>query len=306
MSAIPSQTSFSLANQRLHLLEEIQESDDAHLRQDLEKLDESFLKTAKVTNYIGLKNLWKLGVDGQDHNKDRLSYDLGTNTDEISEPGYIDAMETALGFMFQTVDEPISIEYIHQLHFLSCSGVDLESGIDCGTFENDLRSLTTGRLPLCCKKYITKEGLLEMLSYDFFDAFFLDENFDEQKLTVENVDKFLAMLSSRNEGGEAQFRGNPLPVLARLIEEYNQNIKKDAPMDQKILVIATFLKKVETLHRFRDGNLRTVRLLLLKCLIQNNLPLSCIMDPNIIDGHSSKQVADAIFRGMEVYKKIAP
>lgn len=78
---------------------------------------------------------------------------------------------------------------------------------------------------------------------------------------------------------------------------------KENDINGIVLAIATLAKQIEFLHPFADGNLRTVRALVIKLLNDNNLPLTSIEDPNILDGRSSAQFAEAIKIGMNYYNQ---
>lgn len=276
---------------------------------ELAKLDLELFHSKKITKYIDLENLWKLGVDAQDHDKGRMSYDEGTNTSRVSEPGYIDAMEAALAYMFHTVDVPMTVSEIVKLHFLAILKVVRRDGTDNSSINFPEKIIYRGRQPLQGNVYITREGLEEMITYDFFDALFYDDEGEifyvnsKSEENRRNIEKVL--LQKRIYGvGQSHDGRDGIQILLGLIKEYNEKIKDAKTDKEKILAIATFAKKLETLHLFLDGNLRTNRLIVHKLLIQNKLPLTCILDPFIIEGHSSKQVADAMTRGMEIYQSL--
>lgn len=274
---------------------------------ELSQFDKTYLDNEKITEYIALENLWKLGVDAVDHEKGRLAYDTGKNTSEIREFGYIDAAETALAFMFRTVDEEMTPHYFAQLHFLFCCEVHLQgAGSEYVIEKKDQLRLTGGRLPLA-KLYVTKEGLEEMAEYkDFFYAYVYKAGTNERiELTSKTVNECWESFQAGASGYGGHTVEDMEALFKKFVAEYKENIKKaNGNEGAIILAIATFAKKVDDCHFFLDGNIRTVRALILKCLIQNKLSLTCMPDPNIIDGHSSKEIAREIKVGMEIYKKI--
>lgn len=301
---------YGMAIERLKLIFSIKNAEQHDDK--LKKFDQTYLVNDKISRYIALDGLWKLGLDAQDHNYGRLSYDNGTNTYKTAEPGYIDAMETALAYLFRTAEEELSPLFIKRLHFISCCDVrNVESySTSAHASADDVgsRFALFGRCPLVTD-CVTKEGLLEMAKCCFVKAYCYSQG-ETITLTPDTVEEcWEAMQKAQGRNGEV---GIPFgldyqrEVIFALIDEYEQNIAKAVTDDERILTIAKFAQQLEWAHFFPDGNLRTIRLLMLKLLIQNNLPLTCIRDPNIIDGHSAQQIADAIKQGMEVYKKIMP
>lgn len=285
-----------------------------NLKAQLNDFNDSYFNDERILWHIARRDLWMLCVDGRDHSRGRLSYDEGTNTSGAAEKGYMDAAETAMAFVFKTWDQPLTQKYIQQLHFLACCEVNLTEGRIASIEFSGPSGFTNGRLPLW-KDTVSKEGLKEMASYHWFRAWaYKSKKYDTLDLKPDNVDEFFALLPPGNaeeryhaEGGvkrdDENFTYKEELVLS-FIEEYKKNIERATSSDERILAIAIFAKKMEASHLFRDGNLRTVRFLILKNLLQNQLPLTCIWDPNIIDGYASTQVAESIKKGFSAYNKL--
>ncbi len=309
------QQEYGLALARLKILNELhilkRSAEKPAILEKLQDFDNEYLNNDFITQYISLEELWKLGVDAQDHACGRLAYDTGKNTRKWAEAGYIDAMETALAFMFRTADHELTSIFIGRLRFLCCCGVKLEGGD--GYSSHDNQSEQDGGSALLKErnntytKYLTKEGLAEIAGYTFLETFTFKHPYTGKYiiLNTNNVDEFLQHAKhNRFSFSILKEELNSYKIMENFISEYQQDIKKATNDDDRILAIATLVKKIECAHFFRDGNLRTVRLLVLKLLIQNKLPLTCILDPFMIDGQSSQQIAGLIKEGMEIYKNL--
>jgi hypothetical protein len=264
------------------------------LEKELREFDQDYLQDRRITQFTISEDLWKIGVDAQDHPYGRLSYDEGTNTYKCSEPGYIDAMETATAFMFRTVGQPLTPDYIKTLHRICCTDVKPRTGrISGGHY-------MSGRMPLTIEM-TTKEGLHEMAEWDFIKCWvFKNYDGDRLELTSENCDQFFDLLKNGYKGESKDDTKNCDSIISNFIEEYKYAITRASNDDNKLLAIATLAKKIDYLHPFQDGNIRTIRLLIQKCLIENKFGLTYMQNPNIIDGHSSLQIVDAIKVGFSV------
>lgn len=280
------------------------------LKLALTDFDKDYFKTDNIRKRIDIADLWRLGVDARDHQYGRLSYDRGSNASRACEPGYIDAMETAIAFMLRTDSVPLSVEYIRKLHYLCFRGVSLErwaKNSEDSMHEGTSFASYEGMCPLSAG-CVTREGLEEMADYDFLRSYYKAGS-NRVYLSKKNVDEFWAIAEqSKGRFGICGIKEtvDRVFLLESLLENYKNNIAKAQTEDEKILVIAKFCKEIECAHFFRDGNLRVVRLLMHKLLLQNKLPLTCMIDPNIIDGHSSLQIAAAMKEGMKIYKKLMP
>jgi hypothetical protein len=84
------------------------------------------------------------------------------------------------------------------------------------------------------------------------------------------------------------------------VNEYNEQVKKTpkATPRQRQAQAIELCQKLEQLHPFPDGNARAFGILLLNHLLaREQLPLTMLDDPNIIDGWSTAEVAQALEAG---------
>lgn len=84
------------------------------------------------------------------------------------------------------------------------------------------------------------------------------------------------------------------------ITKYNNQVKNnpDATRPQRLTRVIELCQKLEQLHPFPDANARTFGILLLNhLLVRENLQLTMLDDPNILDGWSTAEIAQALETG---------
>lgn len=238
------------------------------------------------------QDLWLLCIDARDHDKGRLVYDTNINR----EPGYIRAMENAAIHMFQTIEEPLSVELIQKLHKMANDRVSNDvcnSVVDFGR----MPSGKTNKRELEAEV----EDLQEILSYGFADLFGYATINEKETIIYLSVmsDLNLLMLTLKFfkinyfEGMKADTETRcASAVLHDIIKEYNQTINSATTADAKLLAIARCAKQIDTLHPFFDGNIRTIVLVINKLLHQNGFPLVMMENPNDMDVKSSRWIVE--------------
>lgn len=282
-------------------IEKKKEQEALTLKEQIDSFDKDYLNDPKITRYINPENLWTLVTDVRDHGFGRESYDEGTNTSQTAEPGYIDAAETAMAFIFKTKGTKLTVDYYHKLHFLFCCDV-LGNEIDAPIATlNDQRIRPTGIFAVS-SALITRAGLEEKAAWIESSKVFNPLIVDDISLHSNNIDEFLAAL---NKEGVARASRNKKRdhALTQFIQEYEETIAKHPNNDEvRLAAIATLTNKIEFFHPDIDGNLRTVEGLAKKLLLDADLPLSCSDNPNKRDGRSSKEQAEAMKVGMHYYE----
>jgi len=89
--------------------------------------------------------------------------------------------------------------------------------------------------------------------------------------------------------------------MERITGSYNHQIQAAKNNPDKLKAIATFIQRVEQLHPFLDGNIRTCYIILNKLLRDNKLPLSVLYNPNLFDCGDHASVIKMIKEGQKVY-----
>lgn len=116
-------------------------------------------------------------------------------------------------------------------------------------------------------------------------------------------DVFLESLSFI-EPNHRDYQSTIQNLVNAICKEYNEAIKKAVTDSDKITVIVTYIQRIEQLHPFLDGNLRTCYILLNKLLRDNNLSLTVLMNPNRFDCCSREELVEMVIRGQNNFKKI--
>lgn len=95
-----------------------------------------------------------------------------------------------------------------------------------------------------------------------------------------------------------------LQLMNTLINTYNKEIKNARTNTEKMTAIITFIQRVEQLHPFLDGNLRTCYILLNKLLSDNGLSPTLLMNPNRFDCCSFAELFTMVERGQKHFKQV--
>lgn len=90
----------------------------------------------------------------------------------------------------------------------------------------------------------------------------------------------------------------------RLTVNYHQQIKASKTDHEKLLAIGGYIQRVEQLHPFLDGNIRTCYIILNKLLRDNDLPLTILYNPNILDCLDLANIIKMIQEGQKTYRQL--
>lgn len=88
------------------------------------------------------------------------------------------------------------------------------------------------------------------------------------------------------------------------INSYDLAIANASTPEKKLQVIAQYIQKLDQIHPFSDGNIRTCYILLQKLLSDHNLPLCILIDPNYLDGYDHVGVVTMIIEGQALYQNL--
>ncbi|BCA96211.1 hypothetical protein TUM19329_25720 [Legionella antarctica] len=92
--------------------------------------------------------------------------------------------------------------------------------------------------------------------------------------------------------------------MQELITSYDKEIKLAKSDDEKLIAIVHFVQRMEQLHPFADGNIRTANILLNKLLRDHGFSLTVMMNPNSLDGFSTTELVDMVKQGQTHYQQI--
>ena len=135
-----------------------------------------------------------------------------------------------------------------------------------------------------------------------------------QRLNFEQAEKRIFELASQFEFtcvinpfyNEPQEKVQELTAkhMKKIINEFNTEIMNAHNSDEKITIIAKHIQRIDQLHPFLDGNIRTCYILLNKLLRDHGLSLSLLMNPNRLDVCSLDQVVEMIKQGQMYYQQV--
>jgi len=89
--------------------------------------------------------------------------------------------------------------------------------------------------------------------------------------------------------------------LEAIFLEYNQTINSRHTLDERLELILQTVQKIELLHPFEDGNLRTCIILMQRLLLQNKLSFSAFMDPFEFDFCSISELKQSYYSGVDYF-----
>lgn len=89
-----------------------------------------------------------------------------------------------------------------------------------------------------------------------------------------------------------------------IINAFNGEIINAQTSDDKIKCIAKYTQRIDQLHPYSDGNIRTCYILMNKLLNDHGLSLTLLMNPNRLDACSLEQVVHMIKQGQIHYQQV--
>lgn len=272
------------------------------LQAELKAFDDVYFNHPVIAAVMPRHQLWKLGTDARDHSYGRSVYDEGLHRRihiGMQEPGYMDGMETALAFVLRSADVDLTTDFIGQVHRIACYFSELPDAQDHQQFYPS----HAGYLRIL-NDFTSEQGIREVAEWGVWK----DPNFclygDSATLNSNNVTEFLAQLEEKKKlvmGRDGS--QNTGEYIGEYIQKYNQWMTEAGDDEnKKLIAIAKLCRLIDCSHPFADGNIRTVRLLMLMLMIRNNLTPTMMMDPNIMDGYHSSEIVRAIKEGQHTYE----
>lgn len=246
----------------------------------IKEFDEKYMDE-RITQYISPEKMWMLCIDARHHELGRLVYDKGLNKDAEKEIGYIDAAETALAFTLRTLYVPLDLNFIKQVHFIGSCNVRYDYG--------EIKSICDSNSVLAP---IKNSGLFQLTELT------------SSKAGIAEMSKWKFVKMTDNIVSAAEHI-NIEETIGLFIQELKDNLKQKSENKAKLYAIALFARKLECVHPFYDGNIRLIRLLILKLLAENEFPLTCMQNPNYINGKSTEENTEEIILGISKYLEIS-
>ena len=89
-----------------------------------------------------------------------------------------------------------------------------------------------------------------------------------------------------------------------ILDDYHQEIQRVHIDDERIYIIAKYMQRIEQLHPFADGNVRTCAILINKLLSDFNLPLTILLNPNRLDCCDLAELVRSIKEGQIIFQRL--
>lgn len=92
--------------------------------------------------------------------------------------------------------------------------------------------------------------------------------------------------------------------MQQIFDDFHKEIASAISAEDKIVIIAKHIQRIEQLHPFKDGNIRTCYILLNKLLSDYGLPLCILLNPNKLDACPLNDVINMIKDGQIIYQQL--
>jgi Fic family protein len=92
--------------------------------------------------------------------------------------------------------------------------------------------------------------------------------------------------------------------LDKICDEYNKEINDATNTNDKISIICKTIQRIEQLHPFKDGNMRTCYILLNRLLHEEEMPFTLLINPNRFDGFTLNELTSFVIEGQSRYLKL--
>lgn len=260
--------------------------------------------------------LWVLLVFNPQQGKSRFN----TLTEE---PGALHGLTEGLAHVIRTWKTPLSLDYLITLHDICVTGA---------------YTLTKYTEASSAQPKILKTEFRKGLRVGYANSFGLSNNFSEAGIMdlLKRIQAGHLYFNIQQSGSPECLRIARNADLTRLAKHYFDEFKitfynivttpnvgiikariseviigfhKQMPLcytpEKKLLAIALLLHELVLVHGFDDANGRTLGvLLLIKLLIQYDLDLGVLVDPNIIDAYAFYEIAKKIQQGQAWVKAL--
>lgn len=95
-----------------------------------------------------------------------------------------------------------------------------------------------------------------------------------------------------------------IELMQWIIDDYEAEIVLCATDDEKITSICKYIQRIEQLHPFADGNVRTIYILLNKLLRDHGLTFSLLLNPNRFDACDLVDLVRMVKEGQIIFKSL--
>lgn len=246
-------------------------------------------------NSIPESEFWRLFVDLRIQ---RDKSEKGWLGYENREPGSIQAMYDAFKFVQSTLNEDLTSTYISNIHKLAaakCPSFTYRT-LESLTWDARIKTVTQHVHP---GKYRGNMGIQVRTDSSAITPLGLVKLVDSSLEITYPKEKQCFLIYPPFFKDNKAFKLK----IASLIEDYNQSMQSDEPID-KLRAIVQFVQAIEWIHPYRDGNLRTLILLLNRELVRHGFTPTLLEDPNRFDGFTHDEMLFEVLRGMDSFESL--
>ena len=249
------------------------------------------------------KEMWKLCINRKNHKNGEFAY-------EKKEPGYISGTLKGLQFIRNNINNNINNSFINELHSICVKELKYSNNIlkstEFGPAENQhiYYPFQISKCTSLAKIELDSEKLIYIKSFSSYP-----------KLTYTEIhDNYCSYYNPHTKRVISKVGWQPykLPFDERLkfslyrrrkaIMAYKKEILISKNDTDKLFAIAKLIRFLVILHCYRDGNLRTCKLLLIKLLIDNNYYPCILNDPDLLRGYLSvSELMKEIIEGVRYF-----
>lgn len=121
---------------------------------------------------------------------------------------------------------------------------------------------------------------------------------------LKNRQDIICDITTLNSLEQSQLQAKTQLLMQNIIHDYEHEIAEAKEDNDKIKVICKYVQRIDQLHPFMDGNIRTCYILLNKLLHDFNLPLALVINPNRLDCCTVDEVVSMVKEGQDIYKSL--
>ncbi len=250
---------------------------------------------------------FQLFIDGKMHRQ-------GVQTFEGREPGCMNAYYRALAYAISHIDEPLSVEWLHEIHKRASTGVSgYFNNVDPGQFRNSPMCQFTVDL-----NRLTVSGVMSLRENPRYQFLFSDDENsaaltcvvgDQKRFDPIHDNEFYVFDNLMDNITlditaiyEPPFKNDQkvIETANMLIERYNREIGAAKNEDEVLSVIVLCVRSFELLHSYGDGNGRVlVNVMLNVLLMKHGFPPATFYEPNIFDLYDEDELVYAVKEAMQ-------
>ncbi len=233
------------------------------------------------------------------------------------EPGSLQGMINGLNRVIQTWQQPLTLDYIVQLHDIAVDGVfSIQRGYGVDGVITQKIPFDKGLRNGCAASFgisnvtLTPAGTFDLLQrlQQGNQYFWIQKAEEPDYITIPRTinieacykDYYQQLITTPHIISCTPYLLHIQHAMQQEIQKFLMLINNTETPENKLLHIVSFLHTLELIHGFYDGNCRTFGvLLLLKLLIEHNLPLSILHNPNTLDGHGPDELKNLLIQNQQ-------